>query len=94
MDAWVINRILQMEKMHLVAFDLNNLIRAILWNVDRAGIIQQRLLDNVLHMSRVMRKPTFWFCDLVRHKLGCKTKEDGLRLEISDLESRGIVLSM
>ena len=31
--------------------------------------------------------------DLVRHKPGCTTTENGLRLEISDLESRGIVLS-
>ena len=31
--------------------------------------------------------------DLVRHKPGCKATEDGYRLEISDLESRGIVLS-
>ena len=31
--------------------------------------------------------------DLVRHKPGCAVTEDGLGLEISDLE-RGIVLSM
>ena len=31
--------------------------------------------------------------DLVRHKPGCTVTEDGQRLEISDLESRGIVLS-
>ena len=31
--------------------------------------------------------------DLVRHKPGCSSTEDGLRLEISDLESRKIVLS-
>ena len=32
--------------------------------------------------------------DLVRHKPGCTATEDGKRLEISDLESRGIVLSL
>ena len=32
--------------------------------------------------------------DLVRHNLGCTATEDGYRLEITDLESRGIVLSM
>ena len=32
--------------------------------------------------------------DLVRHEPGCTATEDGYRLEISDLESRGIVLSM
>ena len=32
--------------------------------------------------------------DLVRHKQGCTDTEDDYRLEISDLESRGIVLSM
>ena len=32
--------------------------------------------------------------DLVQHKPGCTATEDGLRLEILDLENRGIVLSM
>ena len=32
--------------------------------------------------------------DLVQHKPGCTATEDGQRLEISDLESRGIELSM
>ena len=31
--------------------------------------------------------------DQARHKLGCTVTEDGQRLEILDLESRGIVLS-
>ena len=32
--------------------------------------------------------------DMVRHKTGFTATEDGQRLEISDLESRGIVLSV
>ena len=32
--------------------------------------------------------------DQVRHILGCTVTEDGKRLEILDLESRGIVLSV
>ena len=32
--------------------------------------------------------------DEVRHKPGCTVTEDGERLEISDLGSRGIVLSV
>ena len=32
--------------------------------------------------------------DLVQHKPGCTATEDGSRLEISDLESRGILLPM
>ena len=32
--------------------------------------------------------------DLVRHKPGCTATEDGWRLDISDLENGGIVLSM
>ena len=32
--------------------------------------------------------------DQVRHKPGCTATEDGQRLEILDLESKGIVLSM
>ena len=32
--------------------------------------------------------------DQVRHKPGCTTSEDGQRLEISDVGSRGIILYM
>ena len=32
--------------------------------------------------------------DQAPHKPGCTTTQDGLKLEISDLESRGIVLSV
>ena len=39
-----------------------------------------------------MRKLVFRVSDQVRHKLGCTAIEDGQRLEISDLGSRGIVL--
>ena len=46
--------------------------------------------EHVLHS----RKPTIWVFDQVRHKPTCTLTEDGYRLEILDLESRGIVLSM
>ena len=39
-----------------------------------------------------MRKPVFAVSNYVRHKPGCTTTEDGKRLEISDLESKGIYL--
>ena len=45
-------------------------------------------------MSLVLRKPVFGVADQVRHKPVCTATEDGERLEISDLESRGIVESM
>ena len=45
-----------------------------------------------IDMSRIVRKPVFGVSDHVRHKPGCTTTEDGKRLEISDLGSRGIVL--
>ena len=45
-------------------------------------------------MSLVVRKPVFGVSDLVRHKLSCAATEAAWRLEISDLEIRGIVLSM
>ena len=38
-----------------------------------------------------MRKPVFGASEDVRHKLGCIATEDGLRLEISYLGSRGLV---
>ena len=43
-------------------------------------------------MSCVMRKLVFGVSDQVGHKPGCTATEDGWRLDISDLESRGIVL--
>ena len=45
-------------------------------------------------MSLVVRKPVFGFSDQVRHKPICTATEDGKRLEISYIGSRGIVLSM
>ena len=48
----------------------------------------------IFYMSLVVRKPVFGVFDQVLHKPGCTTTEDALRLEISDLESRGIVLSV
>ena len=41
-----------------------------------------------------MRKLVFGVSDKVPHKLGCTATEDGQRLEILDLGSRGIVLRM
>ena len=41
-----------------------------------------------------MTKPVFGVSDRVQHKPGFTTTEDGKGLEVSDLESRGIVLSM
>ena len=41
-----------------------------------------------------MRKPVFGVFDLVSHKPDCIAIEDGYRLEILELESRGIVLSV
>ena len=41
-----------------------------------------------------MRKPTIWDSDQVRHKPGCTVTEDGKMLEILDLESIGIILSI
>ena len=36
-----------------------------------------------------MRKPVFRVSDQVPHKPGCTTTQDGLRLEISDLDRKG-----
>ena len=45
-------------------------------------------------MSHVMRKPVFGVSVEVRLEPGCTATEDGYRLEVSDLGSRGIVLSL
>ena len=41
-----------------------------------------------------MRKMVFGVSDQVRHKPGCTAIQDGWRLEISDLDRGGIVLSV
>ena len=47
-----------------------------------------------IRLSRDVRKLVFGVSDQVGHKPGCTAIEDGLGLEISDLGSRGIVLSV
>ena len=50
-------------------------------------------LPLVSYMSHVMRKPVFGVCDQVRHKLACGATVASWSLEISDIETRGIILS-
>ena len=53
-----------------------------------------RFSHDMDQMSLVVRKPVFGVSDQVRHKPGCTATEDGEKLEISYLGSRGIVLSV
>ena len=46
------------------------------------------------HMSPEARKLVFGVSDQLQHNPACAATEDVLRLEILDLESRGIVPSM
>ena len=46
-----------------------------------------------LHMSHVMRKPIYRVSDQVRRKPACAATEARQWLEISDMETRGIILS-
>ena len=52
-------------------------------------VLRMRLSDKPRH-----EKTNVLVSDLVRHKPGCKAKEDAKRPEISVLGSKGIVLSM
>ena len=45
------------------------------------------------HLSLVTRKPVFGVCDQVRRKPVCSATETSWRLEISDIETRGIIIS-
>ena len=45
------------------------------------------------HMSLITRKLVFGVCDQVRLKPACQATEARWRLEISDIETRGIILS-
>ena len=42
-------------------------------------------------MSHAARKPVFQVSNQVRHEQSCMATEDGYRLEVSDLGSKGIV---
>ena len=53
-----------------------------------------QLMACTKNMSHFVGKPIFELSDQVQHKPICISKEDGQRLETSDLGSRGIVLSM
>ena len=74
------------------------------FRTDRSGQTvqtQYRLLLERLHLKELFNQHLFeprhektnvLVSDQVRHKPGCTATEDSQRLEISDLESRGIVL--
>ena len=51
-------------------------------------------MKDLKQMSLVLRKLVFGVADQVRHKPGCTVIENDQRLEISDLGSRGIALSV
>ena len=53
----------------------------------------QFMLSGLFCLSRDTRKPVFGVCDQVRHKPACAAIEAWYRLEISDIETGGIILS-
>ena len=55
--------------------------------------LHTRKANNIYNLSRVARKSVFEVSVQVLHKL-CTATEDGLRLGISDLGKKGIVLSV
>ena len=50
------------------------------------------LVSTIYDMSLCVRKPTIWIP--TRSDTNCSVTEDGLRLEMLSLESRGIILSI
>ena len=48
--------------------------------------------NSCMHMSLVMRKPVLGVCDRGRLKLACATTEARQRLELLDIETRGLIL--
>ena len=65
------------------------------WNGNGNGNAYDRGDYNSSFALRAVKlKTNILVSDLVRHDPGCTATADGLRLEILDLESRGIVLSI
>ena len=68
---------------------------------DQVGNLEDQFSHNEAHieavveyMRRITRKSVFVVSDQVRHKQESTSTEDGKKLEMTDLGSRGIVLSM
>ena len=53
-----------------------------------------KVKSHILNAPHFEKKNCLGGSEQSRHKLGCKITEDGQKLEISDLERRGIVLSI
>ena len=71
------------EKEKIVVTDLKSCV-----------VCKKRIGNRYFYLSLFVRKPVFRVSDQVRHKSGCTVTEDGWRLEILYLGSRGIVLAM
>ena len=58
----------------------------------KTGFLQKQLFQCIILFEPVREKTNNLGSDQVGHKLACTITADGKRLEILDLESRGIVL--
>ena len=58
-----------------------------------SSIMEDVLGPVICHMSLVKRKPVFGVCNKDRLKPACATTDTSWTLEISDIETRGIILS-
>ena len=61
-------------------------------NLGKKG--RKKSLHNHKRYEPVCEKTNYLGSDKILHKPGCTVTEDGWRLEILDLESRGILLSV
>ena len=79
---------------------INIMRKPVLAVSDRVGLNQashqerQAIVELYKQYELRHEKTNVLVSDLVRHKPGCTATEDDKRLEISDLDIRGIVLSM
>ena len=96
---WVPRKVLKTETgdptlLHVQMDPVQDNVNANMFNLNLHKYMYNILCYFWHHLSLVLRKPVFRVSDQVRHKPGCTATEDGWRLEISDLESKGIVLSV
>ena len=61
--------------------------------ITEVAILQEKNLICLLYLSFVTRKPVFGVRDQLRFKLACAATEAMQRLEISNIETRGIIPS-
>ena len=88
------NMVVIILKFEIIDFSVDNCLQKMQQYDLSMHCLPRPISENMVLLSLVVRKPVLGVSDQVQHKQGCTATEDSQRLEISELGSRGIVLSI